>query len=141
MSDINSWLRVVLAVLATWRVTHLLTNEDGPADIFVRLRAHVGNGILSKLMDCFQCLSLWVAAPMALFVTHRPLEFLLSWLALSGAACLVERIGQPPILMQPFPPQTKREVEVHDGMLWSETGGTQERFRVDNAAGRHATLT
>jgi hypothetical protein len=32
-------LKFVLAVLATWRVTHLLASEDGPADIIVRYRS------------------------------------------------------------------------------------------------------
>jgi hypothetical protein len=125
----------MLAVLATWRITHLLANEDGPADILARLRARVGNGSLGKLMDCFQCLSLWVAAPMALFVTQRPLEFLLSWLALSGAACLLERTGQPSVAIQSMPQETKREVETNDGMLRSETRGVQKYNGTDLNAG------
>ena len=54
-------LRLVLAVLATWRVTHLLASEDGPADIIVRFRALFGQSVAGKLMDCFNCLSLWIA--------------------------------------------------------------------------------
>ena len=36
--DTAFWARLVLAVLATWRLTHLLAREDGPADLLVRLR-------------------------------------------------------------------------------------------------------
>jgi hypothetical protein len=86
----------VLAVLATWRVTHLLANEDGPADLIVRFRALLGDSLAGKLMDCFYCLSMWIAAPAALFVTRKPLEWLMTWLALSGGACLLERIGKHP---------------------------------------------
>ena len=82
----------LLAVLATWRVTHLLASEDGPADLIVRFRALLGESLVGKLMDCFYCLSLWIAAPAALFVTRKPLEWTMTWLALSGAACLLERI-------------------------------------------------
>ena len=32
------WSQFVLAVLATWRVTHLLASEDGPGDVVVRFR-------------------------------------------------------------------------------------------------------
>lgn len=135
MSELGFWTNFLLAILATWRITHLLANEDGPADLLARIRARLGNGILGKLMDCFQCLSLWVAAPMALFVTRRPPEFLLSWLALSGAACLLERIGQQPIVMQPMSQETKREVEVNNGMLWSETRGVQKHNGTDANAG------
>ena len=43
-------------------------------------------------MDCFYCLSIWTAAPVAVAVARRPRERLLTWLALSGAACLLERV-------------------------------------------------
>src|SRR5664280_2820225 len=80
------WIRFVLAVLATWRVTHLLASEDGPADIIVRFRALLGPSIVGKLMDCFNCLSLWIAALAALFVSRQLLEWVFWWLALSGGA-------------------------------------------------------
>jgi hypothetical protein len=85
------WELFVLAVLATWRVTHLLAHEDGPADLIARFRALLGDSVAAKLMDCFYCLSLWIAAPAALLVSRRPLEWLFAWLALSGGACLLER--------------------------------------------------
>jgi len=83
----------VLAVLATWRVTHLLASEDGPADIIFRVRRPLGEGFIGSLMDCFKCMSVWVAAPLGLFVSTNPLNWLVSWLALSGGACLLERLG------------------------------------------------
>jgi len=83
----------VLAVLATWRVTHLLANEDGPADVIFRLRRRLGDGFIGSLMDCFNCMSIWVAVPFALFVSTNPVNWFVSWLALSGGACLLERLG------------------------------------------------
>jgi len=88
-------LRFALAALATWRVTHLLANEDGPADLVFHLRRRLGDSPVGGLMDCFNCLSFWVAAPAAVFVTTRPVVWAVSWLALSGAACLLERLGRP----------------------------------------------
>ena len=93
-------LRFVLAVLATWRVTHLLANEDGPADLIFRLRARLGQSLAGQLMDCFNCLSLWIAAATALFVSRKPVEWLFSWLALSGGACLLERMVKEPVVIQ-----------------------------------------
>jgi hypothetical protein len=83
--------RFVLASLATWRVTHLLAEEDGPGDVVVRLRSHVGDGSLGGAMDCFQCLSVWVAAPLSVGLTRRRRPDPVVWLALSGAACLLEQ--------------------------------------------------
>jgi hypothetical protein len=101
MNEENVWVRLTLAVLATWRLTHLLAREDGFADIVVRFRAILGEGLAGKLMDCFNCLSLWIAAPAAFFVSRGPLEWLFSWLALSGGACLLERLGRDPIVIKP----------------------------------------
>ena len=98
--------RFVVAVLATWRVTHLLANEDGPADLVFRLRRRLGGGFLGSLMDCFNCLSLWIAAPAALLLSARPLIWAVSWLALSGAACLLERLGGNALVIDPVPPST-----------------------------------
>jgi hypothetical protein len=80
-----------LGVLATWRVTHLLAEEDGPGDLVVRLRARAGDGWQGRLMDCFYCLSVWTAMPFALVVARRRRDAPVAVLALSGAACLLER--------------------------------------------------
>ena len=93
-------MRFVLAVLATWRVTHLLANEDGPADIIFRLRKRLGHGLAGSLMDCFNCLSLWTAAPAAFLLSVQPLMWAASWLALSGGACLLERLGEEPVVIE-----------------------------------------
>ena len=43
--------------------------------------------------DCFYCLSLWVAAPLAVILGNSAKEGLLLWLALSAGAILFERIA------------------------------------------------
>ena len=96
------WFRLVVAALATWRLTHLLAAEDGPADIIVNMRQRLGDSFFGRLMDCFLCVSLWIAAPMAWLVMKRGSEWPLLWLAISGAACLLERSdGRAP---QPISP-------------------------------------
>ena len=132
-SEVGFWIRLVLAVLATWRVTHLLTSEDGPADLVVRFRARLGQGLAGKLMDCFNCLSLWVAAPAAFFVSQKPLDWLFTWLALSGAACLLERLGHEPVVIQPL--LHPREGDIDD-VLRTETVGVAER----STNGNHPTI-
>lgn len=108
----SNWLRFVVAVLATWRVTHLLVSEDGPADLIVRLRAAVGESWAGKLLDCFYCLSLWIAAPVAFFVSRDPVERLLSWLALSGGACLLERAFKEAVVIETMPASVQEPASV-----------------------------
>ena len=71
MQDAGLPTRFGLAALATWRVAHLVAEEDGPADAIVRLRERAGAGWAGELMDCFYCLSLWTAAPFAFAVSGR----------------------------------------------------------------------
>jgi hypothetical protein len=84
------WL--VLDVLVVWRITHLLQAEDGPWKLVVRLRRWVGEGFWGELLDCFYCLSMWTALPVAVLSGHGWKHRLVLWPALSGAAILVERI-------------------------------------------------
>jgi hypothetical protein len=81
----------VLPVLATWRLGHLLWAEDGPWDLVTKVRRWAADHG-TRLFDCFYCLSLWVAFPIALLVTHSFAAGLLDWLAFSGAAILLERV-------------------------------------------------
>ncbi len=118
ITEFGFWEKLVLAVLATWRVTHLLSSEDGPADLLFHLRKRLGSTFAGHLMDCFFCLSLWVAAPLTLAVTHHPLEWLLTWLALSGGACLLERITQERVVIRKS--NSDSEGDISHGMLRPE---------------------
>lgn len=119
--------RFVLAVLATWRVAHLLAHEDGPAEVIYRIRRRMGAGFWGKLMDCFLCLSLWVAAAVAFFVASHPVDWIMSWLAISGGACLLERwssrqtMGAPPVVIERL-----TSMEESHGMLRTKPGDAGE---------------
>lgn len=91
-SEIARFYWLVIAALAVWRVTHLLSAEDGPWDVVVLIRKKMGSGFAGQLLDCFYCLSLWVAAPFAYFVGESVRERFYLWLAFSGAAILLERV-------------------------------------------------
>lgn len=107
-------LRFGVAALGTWRVTHLLVHEDGPADAVARLREQLGDSPLGGWMDCFYCASMWIAIPFAIFAAKKPVDRLAAWLALSGVACLIDEL-------------TSREAErggSNDGLLRTEAGGT-----------------
>lgn len=82
---------LLVGALAVWRVTHLLQAEDGPWDVMLRLRQRAGNGFWGGLLDCFYCLSVWVALAFAWPCGDTIGERLLLWPALSGAAIVLER--------------------------------------------------
>ena len=79
----------LLCTLAVWRISHLLAQEDGPFDVVFRLRSKVGQGFFGTLLDCFLCLSLWVALPFAFLSGDTLIERIVAWLALSGGASIL----------------------------------------------------
>jgi hypothetical protein len=92
----------LLGVLGVWRLTHLLVAEDGPWRSFARLREVAAGEFWGGVLDCFYCLSLWVAVPVALLIGETLLEQAL----LAGAvraAILLERATAPPSIQRPPP--------------------------------------
>jgi hypothetical protein len=110
------WFGWVVGCLATWRLTQLLVRDDGPWDLAFRLRRAGGDGAFGRALDCFACCSLWCAAPVAWWIGRDAVESVLAWLAMSGAACLLDRVGQPPLMMQ----------------TWTEPGGADELLRPES---------
>ena len=84
------WL--VLGALCIWRITHLLHAEDGPMTVFARLRRLLAGTFVAGAIECFYCLSLWVAVPFAILIGTDVRERALLWPALSAAAILVDRV-------------------------------------------------
>lgn len=93
-----SLVEVVVGSLATWRVTHLLWGEDGPWGTLVWLRGFAPE---RSFLDCFYCLSVAVAIPFACAIAASWLERAVTWLALSGAAILLERATLPSAAVPP----------------------------------------
>ena len=109
------WL--IIGTLSVWRVTHLLAAEDGPWQIMVRLRRQAGVGFFAELLDCFYCLSIWMAAPVAVLIGEGWRERVLLWLALSGGAIVLERSTRRGEFV---PARYIEDVEDDDGMLRKE---------------------
>ncbi len=96
----------IFGALAVWRMTHLVHCEHGPWHLLTRFRQTVRRTALGGVVDCFSCLSLWIAAPFAAGLGRRWSERFLLWLAYSAAAILIERVTyreeavQPPIWVE-----------------------------------------
>src|SRR5580698_10519949 len=88
----TSWYRLVLGILAVWRVSHLLAVESGPWDVFGRLRRLAGGGFWGSLLDGVYCLTLWIAAAFALALAEQWTARAMLWRALSAAAILLVRL-------------------------------------------------
>lgn len=87
---------LLVSGLAVWRLAHMLVEENGPLDIFWRLREHTGVevGVHGDLvgptwnpLSCVLCTSVWVAP---LIIGLPPLVRRI--LAASAIACLLEKV-------------------------------------------------
>lgn len=96
----------VAGVLAVWRLTHLVVEEDGPWDVFLRLRGAARAIGVERLVGCFLCFSVWAAAAVALLLSRDWREVVLLVPAFSGGAILLERATAPK-----FPPSLWLEEE------------------------------
>jgi hypothetical protein len=112
VTEAGTWFRFVIAALAVWRVTHLLAAEDGPWDLILRCRRALGDTIWGRMLDCFNCLSLWIAVPFTFFVVSGAADRFVAWLAMSGAACLAnrvaDRVGGEPVVFETLDRQEDR---------------------------------
>lgn len=84
----------VLAALAVYRLSRMLTDEEGPFMIFTKLRGlakpdtWVGRGL-----ECIMCMSVWVALAVALYI-DLTWTLPLTWLALSSVTVLIRKWEQ-----------------------------------------------
>jgi hypothetical protein len=85
-----SFLGLIIGILGVWRVTHLLHAEAGPWQLSSRLRRLLGTSVAGEAIGCFNCLSLWVAAPFALWVGASWADRALLWPALSAGAIVLD---------------------------------------------------
>jgi hypothetical protein len=86
-----NWYTLIISTLAVWRVTHLIQAEDGPFDLIFKLRKLAGKSMIGSLMDCFYCLSIWVALLPAIYLGSSTAEKILLIPALSAAAIFLNQ--------------------------------------------------
>lgn len=102
----------VLLILATWGLTLVFQNEDGPFDIFKRFRSYIGiredefvdpygevgyeqtgDTFLAKLILCPVCFSAWISAILVGLSLVPRGKNLITWLGVWGGAILLFRKG------------------------------------------------
>lgn len=99
---------MIILAFATWRISSLLAREDGPFDVFSRIRNFIGvvyydnenctpKNVLARGIICVWCNSIWVSAVMALFVEyhaklHIIVQYIISVLFLSTASIIIDEL-------------------------------------------------
>lgn len=94
----------IILSLASWRISSLLVNEDGPYQLFSRLRHLAGvyhdewneaksNYEIGKLFTCLWCFSFYVGIVLMIIYIFYPEQTILGCLpfALSAGAILINK--------------------------------------------------
>ena len=89
---------ILLAILATYRLTAALVREEGPFNLFHRLRGSIDpdqKTWLGKGLNCVFCVSFWLALPAAVVLALAnaidPFVSPLAWLGIAGGATVLFR--------------------------------------------------
>jgi hypothetical protein len=92
---------LVLGGLVTFRLSLLISKEDGPAYIFRKLRRLPSSTSMQRGLSCEWCMSMWMGALVALYYGWLGIfpakEWPLYWLAMSAIAiiCNQQWIREP----------------------------------------------
>ncbi len=96
-SFMTTYFHLLLASLAVYRLSLMLSSESGPVELFARMRKQCppqtsqGKGI-----RCFNCWSVWLAGGfviLALYLSEQMWPFVYLF-ALSGAAMVINKIAK-----------------------------------------------
>lgn len=87
-------LTFALSALAVYRLSRMISDEEGPFEAFTKLRglAPTTNWI-GRGLECIMCVSVWVALPAALYIDPT-WTLPLTWLALSGVTVVIRKWEQ-----------------------------------------------
>jgi hypothetical protein len=96
-----TWLLFILGCLATFRLSLLVSKEDGPAFIFRKLRrAPPEHSATSEWLSCFFCISVTASAVVCALLWAAEVRlawpvWVLLWLAFSSFAILLNQKFTP----------------------------------------------
>lgn len=92
----NLIIALVLSVFAVQKITLMFMEFDGPFNTVKIFREAVTKlqteNVKALNFECFFCLSTVITIPFALYVANGPVEFVIYWFGIAGAALFLNRI-------------------------------------------------
>lgn len=87
-------LWIVLATLATYRLSRMIALEDGPADVFSLLRERVSQRTwVGRGLACTLCVSAWLCWLVALLLPLMTWqEYILASLGIAGGVVIIHKV-------------------------------------------------
>ena len=90
-------MKLLLVTVAVYRISHMIAIEDGPFNVFYRIREYVRKKFgadhwVYEGFNCPLCISFWLAMVGAwIMVPALISEFVILWLGMAGAILVIHR--------------------------------------------------
>lgn len=90
---------ILVSGLAVYRIAQLVSLDDGPLQIFAKIRLFFGKRAkprnaawhVAEGLNCPYCVAVWVSFPAALYLEHANFwEFLVTWGAIAGVQAFLQ---------------------------------------------------
>lgn len=101
--SLEGLVKLVVGILATWRLTSLICYESGPFDVFEKIRWHVGvyfedeQGVSltfwGRLLSCLWCTSIWIATLVTMVLLTKHWHILIPFALSAGSIIIHEGIN------------------------------------------------
>lgn len=91
----ESLLTYLLISFAVYRITHLISMENGPKNLIDRFRSNLRlrSTFFYDLISCFLCLSVWVSIPFSVAISDNIMEAIFNLFAISGISIFIFKIS------------------------------------------------
>lgn len=83
----------ILCSLAVYRISAMIALEEGPFGIFsfIHERTAKQSNWLERGLNCPLCISVWLSAIGAIWITRQPDLFILYWFAIAGMCLIIHK--------------------------------------------------
>lgn len=93
-----TWLTFLVAILAAYRLAHMIAREEGPFSVFANIRGRLDPNQatwLGRGISCAACVSVWTSLLMVLAILYLPAAVMIPiafWLAVAGGGLILNKV-------------------------------------------------
>jgi len=81
---------MLIMAIAVWRITRIFCFENGPFELFLKLRVMLYKNEMGSLISCFHCLSVWVSILLVLSFFPVTLFSIPQTFCVAGIASIIQ---------------------------------------------------
>lgn len=93
-----TWLTFLVAILAAYRIAHMVAREEGPFSVFAWIRGKLDpnqSSWVGRGLNCAACVSVWTSLVVVLAILYLPETLMIPlafWLAVAGGGLILNKV-------------------------------------------------